>query len=331
MKLQVTSLAAVGLALVLAGCAGASGSLATLPPASSPSAGPSLPQASPDQTPGTGSPPPTAPPASPGSSAPPPPSDEPSETDPPVGSTIVRAYFHLGGDERSEGVVPVLREVPRTVAVARAALEQLLLGLVGRETFDGAGLSTAIPAGTRLLGVSIDGGIATVDLSGEFASGGGSASTMFRLAQVTYTLTQFPTVEGVLFKVDGRTVSVFGSEGLVLDGPQTRADFLDLLPDIWVDRPAWGAALGNPGRVTGLANVFEAQFQVALLDGDGATLVDEPVMATCGTGCWGTFEVTLRYDVDAAQYGTLRVYNLSARDGAPEAIRDYPVWLTPGD
>ena len=42
-------------------------------------------------------------------------------------------------------------------------------------------------------------------------------------------------------------MTVFGSEGIVLDGPVGRADFEDQLPSIFVDRPAFGAALGNPG------------------------------------------------------------------------------------
>ncbi len=57
----------------------------------------------------------------------------------------------------------------------------------------------------------------------------GSASATIRLGQVVYTLTQFPTVTSVLFQIDGRTVTVFGSEGIVLDGPVARADY---------DRPA---------------------------------------------------------------------------------------------
>lgn len=326
MNRQLVVTSAIVLSTLLAACGGGTGSLGTLPPGSS-TPEPSLPGASPDATPGTGSPSPSRPASQP-SDAPP---TEPAGSPPPEGSTIVRAYFHLGGDESSEGIVAVLREVPKTQAVARAALEQLLLGLQGRETFDGAGLSTMIPEGTQLLGISIDDGVATVDLSGEFATGGGSASAMMRLAQVTFTLTQFPTVQGVSFKLDGRPVTVFGSEGIVLDGPVTREDYTDLLSDIWVDRPAWGAGLGNPARITGLANVFEAHFRVAILDGDGLPIADEGVMATCGTGCYGTFDVTLHYDVSEPQYGALRVYNLSAMDGSPEAIRDYPVWLTPQD
>jgi hypothetical protein len=39
--------------------------------------------------------------------------------------------------------------------------------------------------------------------------------------------------------------------------------------------------------------------------------------------------VTIEYDVAKAQWGTLRVWDGSAKDGSPENVREYPVWLTP--
>ena len=143
-------------------------------------------------------------------------------------------------------------------------MDALLGGAAGGDRY--APISSAIPAGTQLLGLTIKNGVATVDLSTEFDSGGGATSMQFRLAQVVYTLTQFSTVKSVIFQVEGQTVTVFGGEGIVLDGPVGRADFTDQLPSMFVDRPAFGAALGNPGRVTGSANVFEATFRVAILD-----------------------------------------------------------------
>ena len=47
-----------------------------------------------------------------------------------------------------------------------------------------------IPAGTRYLGVEVSGGVATVDLSREFESGGGSLSMISRVAQVVFTVTR---------------------------------------------------------------------------------------------------------------------------------------------
>ena len=104
---------------------------------------------------------------------------------------------------------------------------------------------------------------------------------------------------------------------------------MGILPAIFMDRPAWGAAAGNPARISGLANVFEATFRAQVLDAAGTVLVDKQVMASCGTGCWGTFKADLPYTVPKAQYGMLRVFDLSARDGAVENLTEYPVWLTP--
>ncbi len=113
--------------------------------------------------------------------------------------------------------------------------------------------------------------------------------------------------------------------------PQDRSDYqvIGILPAIFVDRPAWGAAAGNPVHVAGLANVFEATFRVQVLDGKGNVLADKQVMATCGTGCWGSFKTDVPYAIGKAQYGTLRVFDLSAKDGTPENVTEYRVWLTP--
>jgi spore germination protein GerM len=51
-----------------------------------------------------------------------------------------------------------------------------------------------------------------------------------RLAQVVYTLMQFPSVKAVNFSLDGKPVTVFGSEGIVLDHPQERSDYEDVAP-----------------------------------------------------------------------------------------------------
>jgi hypothetical protein len=308
--------------LVLAACS-SSGSLGTIPPAE-PTPEPSLGSQPPDSTPE-----PTAPAPSPTPSAPAP-TGTPVATPAPSqdGTSIVRAYFILNGEPGSRGLVPYLFEVPKTPALATAAMNALLAGAPpSRDGYES--LSSAIPRGTKLLGLTINVGVATVDLSGEFAAGGGSASSQYRLAQVVYTLTQFSTVDVVIFKIDGAVVTVFGSEGIVIDGPQSRDDFEDQLPAVFVDRPAFGAALGNPGDVTGNANVFEATFRLTLLDGQGRVLADEMTMATCGTGCRGKFEQTLDYNVAKAQWGTLRAWVGSAVDGSPVDVREYPVWLTP--
>jgi germination protein M len=318
--LRILALSGMLIATTACSPSGGLGQVPTVPPTTAPSIqqGPSdeAPSASPSPSPSID--------PSIGPSIPPSASPSPSL---PVETMVIRAYYVLDGDPGVEGLVPTLRVVPKSTGVARAAIAALLDSDKIRDDY--SQISTAIPSGARLLGISIKDGVATVDLSRDFESGGGSASAMYRLGQVVYTLTQFSTVRAVLFEVEGRTVTTFGTEGIQLDGPQSRKDFEELLPSTFVDRPAFGAAAGNPARVTGNSNVFEATFRIAILDGSRKVLVDQMAMATCGTGCRGTFDVTLRYDVPRAQWGTLRTYFGSAQDGSPQDIRDYPVWLTP--
>lgn len=338
--LRATTLAALLAALTIAAaaCSPASGPLGTPASPASPAAtvAPSDEPAPSDAAPGSPSITPvpqttTAPPTDEPTPTPAPATARPTAhpTQAPTGTTVVRNYYVLGSFTGNEGLVPVLREVPETKGLARAALTTLLEGPRGAELEGSPAMYTAIPDGTRLLGISVDNGTATVDLSREFATGGGTYAVSARLAQVVYTLTQFSTVDRVRFELDGKPVTTFSSEGIVLDGPVDRADFRDMLPAIFVDRPAWGASAGNPATVSGLANVFEATFRAQLLDANGSELADKQVMATCGTGCWGTFKTSIAYDVAKAQWGTLRVYEPSARDGSPVNVTEYRVWLTP--
>ena len=138
------------------------------------------------------------------------------------------------GFSRDNGLVAVRRAHAPTQLVATAAMNALLEGPTPSER--SAGLSSAVPLGTRLLGIAIHDGLATVDLTSEYQSGGGALSMQTRLGQVVCTLTQFPTVQKVRFRLDGTPVNVFSSEGIVLKNPVGRSDYADLLPAITVDK-----------------------------------------------------------------------------------------------
>src|SRR5262249_53541535 len=127
---------------------------------------------------------------------------------------------------RGDRLVSETRSHAATQRVATAAIAALLAGPNAAER--AAGDTTAIPTGTRLLGVSVKDGVANVDLTSEYQSGGGSLAMQMRLGQVVYTLTQFPTVKRVRFALDGAPVNVFSSEGIVLDHPVGRADYENL-------------------------------------------------------------------------------------------------------
>lgn len=146
------------------------------------------------------------------------------------GDTPATITVRLYWVEAGENALGVERTLPYTQAVATAAMNALLAGPTPEEQTTWPAISTAIPAGTTLNGVSVADGIAKVDLSSQFESGGGTFSVTARLAQVVYTLEQFPTVDAVEFYINGTKVEMFSGEGLILDGPQTLDDYDELLP-----------------------------------------------------------------------------------------------------
>jgi hypothetical protein len=296
----IRTIATAALALFASACAGAgSGSLGPVggaPPTSSPTEGP------------TGGPGPTTP--------------SPGATPSPGRTATFEVWFAYG-----DRLFVTRRTEPFDPGVARQALTALLAGPTEAER--AAGVTTAIPAGTRLLDVFLADGVLTVDLSAEFEAPGGSLEERMRLAQVVHTATQFRTVEGVLFEVEGRPVEAFGSHGVVLDGPQTREDYQDLFPLILVESPLIGETVPNPVTVSGVANVFEATVSLRVLDANGREVARTFTTATCGTGCWGDYSVAVDYRVDSEQPGVIEVFESSAEDGSPLHMVRIPVTLTP--
>jgi germination protein M len=246
--------------------------------------------------------------------------------------TTVRLYFMApGGGTPARAdpfLVSVQREIPSTPRIALATLRELVDGPSAADRSLIAGLATSVPADTLVLGVTIADGVATVNLSREYEAGGGSLSIFSRLAQVVYTVTQWPTVDEVAFQLDGRPVTVFSNEGLEIDGPVSRADMVDLLPTVFVDTPAAGARIQSGTRVTGMAQVFEATFQYRLTAADGTVLAEGFEMSSNGMG-WGSFDFPLRFSVSSRQPGTLTVWEYSAKDGSIQAQRSTPVTLVP--
>jgi hypothetical protein len=227
---------------------------------------------------------------------------------------------------RDNGLVGVHRTHQPTQLVATAAVNSLLDGPTSDERL--TGLASAVPPGTKLIGIGIHNGVATVDLTSEFQSGAGSRSMQMRLAQVVYTLTQFPTVQKVLFRLDGSPVNVFSSEGIVLDHPVGRSDYVDLLPAITVEKPANGEQVTSPVTVSGTANVFEANVTVEVHDAHDRIVGKTFTTATCGTGCAGSFSVPVTYKVASAQPGTIVVHDDDAAGtGKPPHEVRVPVTL----
>ncbi len=102
---------------------------------------------------------------------------------------------------------------------AEAALKTLLSGP------NSTGVTTTIPKETKLRSVTVKPDGIHVDLSKDFAEGGGSSSMKARVGQVLYTVTSEDPNAKVWFSVEGKPVQSLGGEGLDLAGPITRKNF----------------------------------------------------------------------------------------------------------
>ncbi len=244
----------------------------------------------------------------------------PSTSPDPTRSMTYELWFNYDGS-----LFVTHRTEPFTPGVGRRALEALLGGPTDAERE--ARVVTSINPGTRLLDLTIDDGIATVDLDATFTAEETLVSVVGSLAQVVYTLTQFDSVQGVVFEVEGDPLfEYFGNPGADV---QRRANFADQLPFILVQSPGIGERVSSPVTIAGTADVFEAVVSIEILDEDGRAVASTFTMATCGTGCRGSYTTDVRYSVETRQPGTIRVYEVSAMDGSPIHIVEIPVMLTP--
>lgn len=269
------------------------------------------------------------------------PDTAPPTSEPITESAEVALYFLADHIVDSNVAGPHLMPVSRAVDVAvdstveqriSASVLALIDGTIDEDRMADPEMFSGIPSGTELLGAEIDPttGIVTLDFNQQFASGGGTFNVTSRLAQVVYTATALDGADSVLFRIDGDEVDVFSAEGLVIDGPQTRADYEDFLPIVLIESPLSGAEVTSPITVSGLANAFEATVSLRIETLDSTPLVEGFTTATCGTGCFGSFSSDLYFDVDAATPARVVALEYSARDGAPINVFSVPVTLNPG-
>jgi hypothetical protein len=222
---------------------------------------------------------------------------------------------------RDGKVIPVHRAVT-VAAPAHDALAALIAGPTAVEA--AAGLTSDVPAATSLNGVTIAGGVATVDFSAAFAAGAVDSASR-RVAQVVDTLTRFATVQRVVLRLDGHAAASIGAVNTSV--AVSRATVEPWTPAILVEAPTTGATAGSPLRIWGSANTFEGMFRIRLTTAAGTQLFDYPVHATSGSGTRGSFDVTVRFT--AAGAATLTAYEVSMKDGSAINVVTIPLTLAP--
>ena len=206
---------------------------------------------------------------------------------------LVALYFLQDGK-----VWPEQRGLVTGPAIATNTVRQLFEGTESE-------LTSAIPPETRLRSLAVKSGVASIMLAP-------AVTDRKALAQLTYTLTQFDSVQRVSFNGER---------------PVGRGAFEDETPAILVEAPLSGEAVESGFEATGTANTFEATFQYELRDVNDKILKKDFVTATSGSGTRGTFRFTVPYQAPGPQAGRLVVFEISAEDGSRTNERSTPLAL----
>lgn len=109
---------------------------------------------------------------------------------------------------------------PNTQGVAKSALEAMVDG-AAPDLYAQTGFSAVLPKGTKVNGLNISNGVATVDFSKQFNTASNAAEEQQRLTAVVYTLTQFPTVQQVRLQIEGQALTAL-AKGTAIDTPLSR-------------------------------------------------------------------------------------------------------------
>jgi germination protein M len=243
-----------------------------------------------------------------------------------AGELLLQVYFlrTVGGRQY---LVPERHAVPATRAVAAAAVRELL---AGRPLFPGS--RPPFAAGTRLRGVRLDGGTATVDLSREVLRGPAGDPERYPLQALVHTVTQFRTVKRVVVAVEGRVSGTVAGRSLtafwdVAPGEPLVRDRAIRLAPIALATPLPGDVVAG-GRlvVKGEASVHEGNVSLRLRDAGGRVMAQGYTTASTGAPGRGPFSGALTFAApDGPQRWTLEVFEVSAEDGSVVYSVNVPV------
>jgi hypothetical protein len=224
------------------------------------------------------------------------------------------AVYYLKSSDTDFYLVREVHTVPKSAEVAQAALNELIKG-----TPVTPGSFRVLPTDTKIIGIKIDQGLATVDFSAEVLKANvGSSGEALGITSIVDTLTEFPTIQKVSFTVDGsvaKGIDWWGHVGLYAQ--PFKRDLSNVNePVIWVTAPVANQIITSPVKISGNARVFEATVSYRLKDANGNMLAQGFTAANAGAPGRGDFQADLAFKPAAAGKGQLEVFWASPKDGS---------------
>lgn len=101
-------------------------------------------------------------------------------------------------------IIPVMRRIPRAEGIGKTAINLLIDEPGLREDLALVGLLPVLPAGTEVIGMSINEGLAKVNFNENLLSYETEVDEKAIIQSLVYTLTEFDTIDKVQLLVDGK-------------------------------------------------------------------------------------------------------------------------------
>lgn len=234
------------------------------------------------------------------------------------------AVYYVKISQQEEYLVREIHTLPYTTSALEAA---------AREVIEGQPLTRdarkIFPPETKILGISVENGVATVNFSKEVLNANvGSAGEALGIQSMVNTLTEFPEIRAVSFlvegKLDGRAKDWWGHVGLY-NQPFRRDLSRVYEPAIWLTHPVENQVISIPLLVKGSARVFEGTVHVRVVDKNGTVLAQGFTTATQGAPGRGSFELRLTFEPPPAGFGYVEAFEISAKDGSEQNKVSIPV------
>lgn len=194
------------------------------------------------------------------------------------------------------------REFHTLPTPAGAKAQTALAELFGGSAVDPE-YSSLWPSGTQIRTLTIDGPLATLDVT-DFPSAGAAAEAL-AVQQVVWTVTGAqPSVKKVQITLNGQPAS-----SSAVARPVGRASAFAVQADVWITAPTEGASTTSPVKVTVYGTGFEGNVPIKIFQND-----TEVAAQSVTTMMGGFAQASTTFKLPAGSY-VVRAYNENGKDG----------------
>lgn len=120
-----------------------------------------------------------------------------------VKKTDILAYY----EDENGFIVPVNTQIPWEEGIAKATLRSMVVGSETEKRIAQSNLHGVLPEETQIRGMSIKDGLCRVDFSKNILNTTSIEQEENMISAITYTLTEFPTIDKVELQVEGQILA----------------------------------------------------------------------------------------------------------------------------